>query len=329
MSLTIFIVGLMITKCISLATQCQSGHVTDIRSDNNNIIDWEVCQVRDNQAWIQHGINYGKYDKLSICQSLGYESVSYKRYTGGYRCGNISGYSCNNPLDWNIFFSTRILDTNDKWDINRKTQTIDPDCCKIAWVCANNSYIPTMFPTISPTVSVNTYTTPNHSDIITMYPTMIPSNNPTNIPRIYFTETQSVTSHDYRSHYFIKWLTLVLIICIPIWICLTLILIYVYLTYKKSKQECPQEVVIQMKHSEPSKPSKTISNDIPEPTPELKMQETDEHYNISDIDMDGDQPVLPRYPTNSNPEGNDSNEGIQVVYMPEEVRLSTKTKTVI
>ena len=264
MALTLFFVCIMIRNCISIAKQCDSGNIIDSRSGNNNIINWEVCQVRDNQAWVQHGTNYGAYNMLSICQSLGYESVTHKRNTNGYRCGNITGYSCNNSSNWDIFFpegqweynsNTEITSTKSSSKESSEKLKSSINCCHIAWICENN--VNNTNTTIAPI-----------QDIMKKKPKTYP-----------------------------KWITLILIITVAVWICLIIVIIYMYILYKKGKQEAGGEIVIHMNNIRSSSPSQTAINAVLPPKP--TVIETPMHYLN---DNEGDQSKLRRN-TNANDEG--------------------------
>ena len=104
------------------ATTCQNGTY----SYNGN---WEICDVRDDEAWIQAvPPNVGNYDMLSICESLGYEDVYQRRSTCSYtRCGYCSSiYSCSDPESWSTMWPSNSY----LW-----TSTNYVSGSYIAWVC--------------------------------------------------------------------------------------------------------------------------------------------------------------------------------------------------
>ena len=231
MFFTFFLFCVLITRCISLAKQCQSGNIKDIRSDNNNIIDWEVCQVRGNQAWVQHGKNYGAYNMSFICESLGYESVTYKRNTNGYRCGNIAGYSCNNPLNWTIFFP------EGQWEYNTTTNDITStksasaesredslkddsyNCCHVAWVCESQSEI----------IPIQNITKKQPSKMDTKW---------------------------------VNFNALIIIITVSLWICSIILMIYIRMIYKRVKQDTADNVVIQIKNVRSNSRPQMVIHDV-------------------------------------------------------------------
>ena len=109
----------------TIATICQTGSYNHFGSLN----DWEVCDIRDNQAWIQSKApNVGTYDMLSICQSLNYISVYQQRSVCSNRTCSycMYGTSCSNPQAWSSMWPTNSY----RW-----TSTSYLAGSYIAWVC--------------------------------------------------------------------------------------------------------------------------------------------------------------------------------------------------
>ena len=116
--------GFIFVRIHGIATVCQTGTYNYFGDYN----DWEVCNVRNNEAWIQSKTpNVGNYDMLSICQQLGYTSVYQRRSVCSYRCSYCSSStSCSNPESWNTMWPTNSY----KWI---STSYISGN--NIAWVC--------------------------------------------------------------------------------------------------------------------------------------------------------------------------------------------------
>jgi len=109
---------------------------------------WIVCRADAYNAWISSYYNGGTYYALSICQYLGYSSIS----AYGGTCGTVCGYC------WNGGSGCGTASNAGYYFDGQNSCKYPSMCYTVHWVCSNPysppSYAPTFLPTIGPFYSV-------------------------------------------------------------------------------------------------------------------------------------------------------------------------------